>query len=201
MTAASFDAPPSVATRGETTPDAAWSDADIERELKRQMYVPPGEMLTLSTMTSTPTKRFLGWIIDNMLIGVAIVAGFLAALAMDSLGLIKIEAITHEPTVKLALDLLNVLCVIYFPAAILCVFQWWLISTRGQSIGKLILGMHILTDGGRYPGFLRGVVLRNWVRALLSTVPFFALFDALFIFGNSNRCIHDYIANTHVVDV
>lgn len=200
-TAASFAAPPSAVTRDETPRDAAWSDADIERELKRQMYVPPGEMLTLSTMTSTPTKRLLGWIIDNMLMAVAVVAGFLAALAMNSMGLIKLNVITQEPTAKLALDLFNVLCVIYFLAVVLCVFQWWLISTRGQSIGKLILGMRIVTDGGRYPGFLQGVVLRNWVRVLLSTVPFFALFDALFILGNSNRCIHDYIANTHVVDV
>jgi len=181
--------------------DAPWSNADIERELRKQLHVLPGEMLTLSTMTSAPTRRLFGWIIDTVLMAAATAAGFLLALVLDAAGLIKLNAIWHEPTAKSALDLFNVLFVIYFLAAVLCIFQWWLISTRGQSIGKFLLGMRIVADGGRNPGFLQGVVLRNWLRALLSMLPFFALLDALFILGDSHRCIHDYIANTYVMNV
>lgn len=202
--AQSTDTPPAttIAQEDPTAPAMEdWTDADVERELKRQLYVPPGEMVTLSSISSAPVKRFLGSIIDGLLVVVAMVAGFLLLLALNAVGFVNMNALRNELTAAAVLGALNVLFVVYFAVAVLCIFQWWLIATRGQSIGKFVLGMRIVTPGGRTPGFLQGVVLRNWVRVLLNMLPFFALFDAIFIFGDSHRCIHDYIANTHVVDV
>ena len=73
---------------------------------------------------------------------------------------------------------------------------------RGQSIAKRILKMRIVdADDGSLPGFLRGVIVRAWVPALINQFcSLFSLVDALFIFGEESRCVHDLMANTVVVD-
>ena len=90
---------------------------------------------------------------------------------------------------------------IYFPAFALALFQWNMTATEGQTIAKKLLRMKIVTRDGQSPGYLQGVVLRWWGTALLGLIPFFSPLNALFIFGESKRCIHDYIAGTYVVDV
>jgi uncharacterized RDD family membrane protein YckC len=60
--------------------------------------------------------------------------------------------------------------------------------------------MKIVRHDGSNPGFLQAVVMRNWLRVLLNMVPFFALADALFIFGANKRCLHDLLAGTYVID-
>jgi uncharacterized RDD family membrane protein YckC/DNA-directed RNA polymerase subunit RPC12/RpoP len=192
-------------TRSAPAPGAPmgeeWTNADIERQLKEDMYVDPSEMITLSTVTSSRLKRLVGYIIDGMLLATATVGGFLLVWTLSSAGLVKLEALSEDNHAVGTVEMVNTLCVLYFLPAILLLVQWWLIATRGQSIAKFLLGMRIVTVGGQNPGFLQGVVLRNWVRALLNMLPFFALLDAAFIINDSKRCIHDLIAGTHVVDV
>ena len=77
--------------------------------------------------------------------------------------------------------------------------QWFLLTTSGQTIGKKLLMIRIVTTSGKLPGFLQAVVLRNWLRAVISVLPFFGLIDVLFIFSDSRRCLHDYLASTRVV--
>ncbi|PAW65133.1 MAG: hypothetical protein B9S34_11435 [Opitutia bacterium Tous-C1TDCM] len=84
------------------------------------------------------------------------------------------------------------------------VIQVWMISTRGQSIGKRLLGIRIVKFADHSnPGFLHGWFLRNFVRGVIQMVPyigfFFALVDLAFIFGEQRRCLHDLIAGTKVV--
>jgi uncharacterized RDD family membrane protein YckC len=85
----------------------------------------------------------------------------------------------------------------------LAIYQWVLISRTGQSLGKKWTGIRIeLVDGGAV-NFTSGVLLRNWVPKLMGIVPYlgalFHLVDALFIFREDRRCIHDLIAGTRVV--
>jgi uncharacterized RDD family membrane protein YckC len=86
----------------------------------------------------------------------------------------------------------------------LIIVQVWMISTRGQSLGKRFLGIRIVkfADNAR-PGFVHGWLLRDFVTAVISAVPYvgtvFALVDVCFIFGEQRRCIHDLIAGTKVV--
>ena len=88
----------------------------------------------------------------------------------------------------------------------LLVVQVWMLSTRGQSIGKRILGIRIVkfADNSN-PGFLHAWLLRNFVPGLIGVVPYvgflFVVVDLAFIFGESRRCVHDYIAGTKVVKV
>ncbi len=85
------------------------------------------------------------------------------------------------------------------------IVQIVLISIRGQSLGKMMLGIQIV----RYvdeenPGFLRAIVLRAFVPGLIGSIPYigmlFSLLDALFIFRADKRCLHDHIADTKVVE-
>lgn len=86
----------------------------------------------------------------------------------------------------------------------LSIAQWVLISNTGQSLGKKAVGIRIIkVEDGEMPGFVHGVLLRQWVRGLISAVPcfgaIFQLVDPLFIFGEERRCLHDYMAQTRVV--
>jgi uncharacterized RDD family membrane protein YckC len=84
------------------------------------------------------------------------------------------------------------------------VVQVWMLSTRGQTIGKRIVGVKIVRFADNASaGFLHAWFLRNFVRGAIQMVPylgvFFAIVDLVFIFGDQRRCLHDYIAGTKVV--
>ncbi|HYJ11018.1 MAG TPA: RDD family protein [Polyangiaceae bacterium] len=85
------------------------------------------------------------------------------------------------------------------------VVQSWLISTTGQSIAKKLLKTKIVTVAGEPPGFVRGVLLRSWLIAALSSIPMVggvvSLVDALMIFRTDRRTMHDHIAGTNVIQV
>ena len=73
------------------------------------------------------------------------------------------------------------------------------IRRNGQSIAKKIVGIKVLRSDGSPASLGRVFWLRNVVNGLISIVPLYGLVDALFIFGDSRRCLHDKIADTIVV--
>lgn len=83
--------------------------------------------------------------------------------------------------------------------------QWYLIATRGQSIGKRLLQIKVVHEDGSPVGFLHGVILREWAPALVSAVPFIGrliwIVDPILIFRSDHRCLHDKIAGTKVVEL
>jgi uncharacterized RDD family membrane protein YckC len=83
--------------------------------------------------------------------------------------------------------------------------QTALISTRGQSIGKYVFGLRIVSLDGARVGFVRGVLLRSWPVQLASQIPavgwLLAVGDALSVFRPSYRCLHDDLAGTNVVEI
>jgi uncharacterized RDD family membrane protein YckC len=78
----------------------------------------------------------------------------------------------------------------------------WLYQ-NGQSIGKKIMDIKIVRVSGERCALWRILVLRAFVNGLPRYIPFvgsfYALADPLLIFGESRRCIHDYIADTIVI--
>jgi len=74
-----------------------------------------------------------------------------------------------------------------------------------RSFGKRFTGIRVAMLDGSVPPLWRLLLLRNGVPALIGLVPvvgrFFGLLDAVFIFGNEQRCLHDLIASTQVVVV
>jgi uncharacterized RDD family membrane protein YckC len=79
-----------------------------------------------------------------------------------------------------------------------------LITKRGQSVGKIALGIRIArSQDGSNPGFLRGFLIRSLIPQFIYQVPLlgllFLLADMGFIFSSERRCIHDLMADTVVV--
>jgi uncharacterized RDD family membrane protein YckC len=85
------------------------------------------------------------------------------------------------------------------------VFQCYLLAQRGQTIGKIVMGLRIVRfeDGGN-PGFVKAVLLRTFVWALITAVPvvgwLIGVVGILFIYRDDQRCLHDHLAGTRVVN-
>jgi len=77
------------------------------------------------------------------------------------------------------------------------------LKTSGQTIGKKILSIKVVSMSGIKPDLITLVLLRELPMRLTNLVPgilsFVTVIDALFIFGKSKRCLHDFIAKTKVV--
>lgn len=89
----------------------------------------------------------------------------------------------------------------FFLAAIcLIVYQVYLLADRGQTIGKKMMNIKIVTWGGdANGGFSTNVLKRVILNAIISIVPLYALVDIFFIFREDRRCCHDLLASTKVV--
>ncbi|MCF7786347.1 MAG: RDD family protein [Prosthecobacter sp.] len=86
---------------------------------------------------------------------------------------------------------------------IVCLINLILIATDGQTIGKKLMGIRIAQiEDSTKAGFIQIVFLRTLLgKGALGLIPFYSLVDALFIFNEDRRCIHDKIGGTHVVKV
>ena len=82
--------------------------------------------------------------------------------------------------------------------------QLWLLATRGQTVGKILMGIRIVRhpDGGQ-AGFVRNVLLRSAATLAIGAIPMagalYGVADLAFIFRADRRCLHDLMAGTRVV--
>ena len=80
------------------------------------------------------------------------------------------------------------------------VYQMYLLSRDGQTLGKKMVGIRIVkVNTGLNGGFVANVLVRGIFNGVLGFIPFYSLVDILFIFRGDRRCIHDLIAGTRVV--
>ena len=86
----------------------------------------------------------------------------------------------------------------------LFVYQVWLVSTTGQTIGKKAMKIRIvkvpdLSQGG----FVANFLLRSLAMYVIGAVPvagsILMIANPLFIFRDDRRCIHDHVAGTCVI--
>jgi len=81
----------------------------------------------------------------------------------------------------------------------------YFLATRGQTIGKMALGLRITRTDGSAAAPLRLLLVRyglgyyvfGFVNLIIAMA--YLLADACFIFGSARRCLHDRIAGTIVV--
>ncbi|MGY6518159.1 MAG: RDD family protein [Lysobacteraceae bacterium] len=137
--------------------------------------------------------RLGGAIIDGIIVGIVAFIG-LFAFGMGSMFLGQ-----AEPSVGFMVAGF----VIGFGAFVLV--QGYFLYTSGQTIAKKLLGMRIVDGNGEKPEFFRMLGLRYALFQLLQMIPFIGMFvglvNALFIFREDRRCLHDLAAGTHVVRV
>jgi len=123
-------------------------------------------------------------ILDGLLVGAAVLPAALARLSRD-------HASSFVWSSACALVALSI-------------YQWVLVSTTGQSLGKRWVGIRVVFVDGSPVTFQSGVLLRSWVFAIVSAVPglgyFVGVLDVLWIFGAERRCLHDYLAGTMVIE-
>jgi uncharacterized RDD family membrane protein YckC len=81
----------------------------------------------------------------------------------------------------------------------------YLIKTRGQTIGKLALGIKMVRNDESPADFQRLALMRYLPQYAVTAIPLAGgllyVIDVLFIFRKSKRCLHDDIADTIVVKV
>ncbi|CAC9559154.1 hypothetical protein [uncultured Gammaproteobacteria bacterium] len=79
-----------------------------------------------------------------------------------------------------------------------------LLLNKGQTIGKMVLNIKIVTLTGELPSVKQHLIKRFGVYLLTSQIPFIGQFlsmiNVLMIFGKKKRCAHDYFAGTMVVN-
>lgn len=140
----------------------------------------PSEQAELATLW----QRFAGNFVDGVVMTVAWIPG--AVVAPRYLG--------EE---HLAIPVLTVVPVLFVLG-----LQLWMVVRHRASIGKRVMKARMTRpDGGEAPVW-RIVLLRALPVAVLSAIPvanLLTLVDALFIFGRSRRCLHDYLGGTIVV--
>lgn len=94
----------------------------------------------------------------------------------------------------------------------LLVIQVWMLTTRGQSIGKRIVGLRVVRLDGSSAGFVHAWLLREFLISvgafIISLLPIIGplllrpalhLTDWCMIFRDDRRCLHDLIAGTKVL--
>jgi uncharacterized RDD family membrane protein YckC len=134
-------------------------------------------------------------LLDSLLYFLAMIPGVFLGIAM---GLFENKNQNGEVDPTL-------LVLIYGSLLVMAMVQWVFVSQRGQTLGKMAVGIRIVDfQSGANPGFVRAVILRVWVPAFIGFIPcagpIFGLVDPLWIFGEESRCLHDFIAQTRVVN-
>jgi uncharacterized RDD family membrane protein YckC/DNA-directed RNA polymerase subunit RPC12/RpoP len=169
------------------------TDKEIVALAAKESFVPLNQMDFSGLHSAAVTSRVLASLTDSALLFVTSFFGIMLVAMMSKLGYVEVDP--DQP-----LSSIFVMPAMFGFTIMLVVGQYYLICTQGQTIGKKLFMIRIVTTGGRLPGFLQGILLRNWLRFLLSFIPFFGIIDLFFVLGESRRCIHDLIAGTRVVD-
>lgn len=145
------------------------------------------EFSELATRGSRLAARF----VDGLLYMAPVVPLFVVMPSSNS-----VEAVGDEVVLGLSILLLLGLAVIFF-------VNLYHLSKTGQTLGKKAMAIRIVRYNGQQASLGRIFFLRMLTPGLLGAIPFvdglFSLVDALAIFGEERRCIHDHIADTSVI--
>ena len=146
-------------------------------------------------------ERFAAYIIDSLIAFLSMIplgSQFFTAVNDFSAGSIdSINSLTIENTNNFTLGIF--LIILQF------IIQGYLITTRGQSIGKIVMSLRIVNSiDGTNPGFIKAFLVRFILTQIITSIPYIGFIyifaDPLFIFRSDRRCIHDLMANTIVVE-
>jgi uncharacterized RDD family membrane protein YckC len=170
--------------------DFAWQNYEIPLSARPRPTPVVGHNKTVSQPLASPGDRLMA-VVGDGIIG-------LLPLAVAWLVTERFSAVSQAATGVIILWLIS--------TAIVLALQWTLLSLRGQTLGKMAMGLRVvLQEDGRNPGFQRAVLLRSLLPTVLGLVPIlgnlFALVDVLAIFTEERRCLHDWMAGTKVVQV
>lgn len=143
--------------------------------------------------------RLVATIVDGLLYAVALVPALIAGFQSGAFGEGSSTAL-YRTFVSSGLGTVSGVAWLA-----LIIYQAYLVATTGQSIAKKLFKIKIVRVDGSPVNFVSGVLVRSWLMMVLQQIPVanvvLPLADALFIFRQDRRCIHDLIAGTKVVQV
>lgn len=89
---------------------------------------------------------------------------------------------------------------------VLTVVEWSMIVRAGQTPGKRLMGIRIIRTDGAKVDFVHGVILRNWIYAVVGNPLFLSIMamivwivDGVMILAADRRSLRDHLASTKVV--
>jgi uncharacterized RDD family membrane protein YckC/DNA-directed RNA polymerase subunit RPC12/RpoP len=183
--------------------DRQYSAREVNEIARKASHVPLNQMNFQGYGLASAWTRLFAQIIDAVAFCVCAVLGFMLYLWLAKQGLpIEDPIAAVKRGDDLSLVTMVSLCI---APGMLQLLQWTLLTFSGQTIGKKILMMRVVTDQGELPGFVRVILIREWASYLLCIVPWagpwYRFLDPLFIFSGSRKCLHDHIAGTRVVSL
>lgn len=99
----------------------------------------------------------------------------------------------------------QVLALTLASAVAFVVLNGYLLETRGQTVGKLVVGTRIVDRGGQTVPFVRLFALRYAAFTVVGFLPIVgflvSLADPLYVFSRTRQCLHDRLCDTFVVEV
>lgn len=155
--------------------------------------------------TAAYHKRFLAFAIDVFLLLFGMMF-MMRYLGLEPANTADMQAAYLELSAKInALTDGNKMLLAFAPQLIFFVFHGASLYQRGQTIGKRIMGIAIVTLDNQKPEFFPLIAQRYMSQWLIHMVPVIGpllrLIDVLFIFRADKRCLHDHIAKTKVIDL
>lgn len=155
--------------------------------------------------TAAYHKRFLAFAIDMFLLLFGMMF-MMRYLGLEPSKTADIQAFYLEFSAKInALSDGNKMLLVFAPQLIFFVLHGASLYQRGQTIGKRLMGIAIVTLDNQKPAFFPLIAQRYMSQWLIHMVPVIGpllrLIDVLFIFRADKRCLHDHIAKTKVIDL
>jgi len=143
-------------------------------------------------------QRFAGAIIDSLIGLVVIIPLIVGVTYADEWDL---KLMDSEGNMSLPVEI--GLSAVFF--AITMAIQYKFLLATGQTIGKKVAKIRIVTMAGNKPPLMDLVFKRYGFVSLLTAIPrggeVLSVVDVLFIFRKDRRCLHDLVAGTQVVKV
>jgi uncharacterized RDD family membrane protein YckC len=132
-------------------------------------------------------------ILDGLIVGVMVYLPIIVAAVVSGAA----QAGSNDPPDLSGLGIGMMLAVAGFVVWLAITIKF--LMANGQSIGKKACGIKVVRRDGSRASVSRLIWLRNVVNGVLGLIPLYGLIDALFIFGEARRCLHDHIADTIVI--
>mgnify|MGYP001196041665 FL=1 len=124
----------------------------------------------------------------------------LVVLVAQPLGLINIS----DPEKMQAFNLEQSIKLFIIGQVLFLLVQGYLLHTQGQTIGKKLLKIRIVSLDDKLLGIGQLYFVRYLTFSLIAQIPIIGaligIINVLFIFGQDRRCLHDRIAGTKVIE-